>query len=219
MWYLRGWFSSGIRIRNSQTSENIFPEQYASHDDKEFQNQHWYTQAAFHKYGPDRNLIKCLVEVDQNHEDKIWLPLELFLELLDRQRDSFVGTKFLQSAEAAIIQNNTDMMEAFWCRLICQWYQPVDGVRLSVSQLVERMTELHNHLSQFCRPGSLKTPSVPFIRHPYAQLKCIVAMLIAGCSCTHWQKVALVSNDRYRVLILRQCLETFKILTKMDSVY
>ena len=89
------------------------------------------------RYGPDRNLIKCLVEGDQNHEDKIWLRLELFVELLDRQRDSFVGTIFLQSAEAAMIQNNTDMMEAFWWRLICQWYQPVDGVRLSVSQLVE----------------------------------------------------------------------------------
>ena len=50
------------------------------------------------RYGPDRNLIKCLVEGDQNHGDKIWLPLELFVELLDRQRDSFVGTKFLHSS-------------------------------------------------------------------------------------------------------------------------
>ena len=130
------------------------------------------------RYGPDRNSIKCLVEDDQNHEDKMWLRLELFVELLDRQCDSFVGTNYLQSAEVTMIQNNTDMMEAFWWRLICQWYQPVDGVRLSVSQLVEWMMELHNHLSQFCRPSSLKTPSVPFIRHPYAQLKCIVAMLL-----------------------------------------
>ena len=95
-----------------------------------------------------------------------------------------------------MIQNNTDMVEAFWCRLLCQWYQPVDGVRLSVSQLVEWMMELHNHLSQFCRPGSLKTPSMPFIRHPYDQLKCIVAMLIAGCSCTHWQQRSISSCEQ-----------------------
>ena len=49
LWDLRGWFSFEIRIRNSQTSENIFPEQYASHADKEFQIEHWYTQPAFHK--------------------------------------------------------------------------------------------------------------------------------------------------------------------------
>ena len=49
MWDLRGWFSSGIRIHNTQTFENIFPEQYASHDDKEFQIEHWYKQPAFHK--------------------------------------------------------------------------------------------------------------------------------------------------------------------------
>ena len=126
-----------------------------------------------------------------NHEDKIWLPLELFVELLDRQRDSFVGTKFSQSAEAAMIQNNTDMMEAFWCRL--------NGINLWMvyaCQFQNLWNKWWNY-TQFGRPGSLKTPSVPFIRHPYAQ--CIVAMLIAGCSCTHWQKVALVSNDRYRV--------------------
>ena len=36
----------------------------------------------------------------QNHEDKIWLPLELVIELKirDKQRNSFVGTHFLQSA-------------------------------------------------------------------------------------------------------------------------
>ena len=66
------------------------------------------------RYGPDRNSIKCLVEGDQNHEDKMWLRLELFVELLDRQCNSFVGTNVLQSAEVAMIQNNTDMMEAFW---------------------------------------------------------------------------------------------------------
>ena len=32
-----------------QTSGNIFPKQYASHDDKEVQIEHWYTQPAFHK--------------------------------------------------------------------------------------------------------------------------------------------------------------------------
>ena len=30
--------------------------------------------------------------------------------------------------------------------------------------------KLHKHLLQFCTPGSLKTPSVPFTGHPYAQL-------------------------------------------------
>ena len=34
---------------NFQTSENILPKQYASHDDKEFLIEHWYTQPAFHK--------------------------------------------------------------------------------------------------------------------------------------------------------------------------
>ena len=38
-----------------------------------------------------------------------------------------------------MIQNNTDMTEAYWGRLLCQWYQPVDDVRLSVSQLMEYM--------------------------------------------------------------------------------
>ena len=94
-----------------------------------------------------------------------------------------------------------------------------DDVRLSVSQLMEYMMELRNDLLQFCRPDSFKTLSVPFTGHPYAQLKCIVAMLIAGCSCTHWQKVALLNNDRYRVLILRHYLVTFKTLTKADLVY
>ena len=70
------------------------------------------------RYGPDGNLIKCLVEGDENHENKIWLRLELFVELLDRYRDSFVGTTFLQSAETAMIPNNTNMMDALWCRLI-----------------------------------------------------------------------------------------------------
>ena len=39
----------------------------------------------------------------------------------------------------AVIQNNTDMTEAYWGKLLCQWYQPVDVVRLSVSQLREYM--------------------------------------------------------------------------------
>ena len=67
--------------------------------------------------------------------------------------------------------------------------------------------------------GSIKTPCVSFTWHPYAQLKGIIAMLIAVCSCTHCQKVSLASNDRYRVLIQRQCLETFKISTKTGPVY
>ena len=73
-----------------------------------------------------------------------------------------------------------------------------------------------NYAIIYCSCGSIKMPSVSFKRLPYAQLKGIhvIAMLIAGCSCTHCQKVALVSNDRSRVLILRQCLETFKISTK-----
>ena len=67
--------------------------------------------------------------------------------------------------------------------------------------------------------GSIKTPCVSFTWHPYTQLKGIIAMLIAVCSCTHCQKVSLASNDRYRVLIQRQCLETFKISTKTGPVY
>ena len=57
----------------------------------------------------------------------------------------------------------------------------------------------------------------PFTWHPYAQLKGII--VIAGCICTHWKNVVLVSNDIYQVSILRQYLESFKILTKTDPVY
>ena len=141
------------------------------------------------RYGPDRNLIKCLGEGDKkNHEDKISLPLGLFVELKprDRQHDWFVGTNFSQSAEAAMIQNNTGMTEAYWGRLLCQMYQLVDGVQLSVSQLLDYMMELRNHLLQFCRSGSPKMPSVPFTGHLYAQLKCLASMLITGCSWAHW---------------------------------
>ena len=79
--------------------------------------------------------------------------------------------------------------------------------------------ELCNHLLHFWRPGSIKTPSVSFTWHTHAQLKGIRVTLIADCSCTFRQKVARVSNNQYQVLILRQCLETFKILTKTDPVY
>ena len=94
-------------------------------------------------YGPDRNLMKCLVGGDQNDEDKVWLPLEVFVELLDRQRDSLVVTKFSRSAEAAMIQNNTDMMEAFWCRVMsmlstCGWCTLVSyttrGINYGITQ-------------------------------------------------------------------------------------
>ena len=41
----------------------------------------------------------------QNHEEKIWLPLELVIELKvrDSQHNSFVGIKFSQSAEATTV--------------------------------------------------------------------------------------------------------------------
>ena len=51
------------------------------------------------------------------------------------------------------MKQNEDMTEAYWCSLLCEWYQPLDGVRLSVSQLVDYMMELSNHSLQFCRPG------------------------------------------------------------------
>ena len=73
------------------------------------------------------------------HEDKIWLPLELFVELKlrNRQRDLFVAQTFRRA-----LSYYADMTEAYWGRLLCQWYQPVDDVRMSVSQLVEYMMEL-----------------------------------------------------------------------------
>ena len=53
---------------------------------------------------------------------------------------------FSQGAKAAMMQNNTDMTEAYWGRILCQWCQPVCRVRLSVSQLMEYMMELlRNH--------------------------------------------------------------------------
>ena len=97
-----------------------------------------------------------------------WSEPVVELKLRGRQRDSFVSTNISQSTEAIIILNG-DMMGVYWSRLLCQWYQTVDGVRLSVSQLVEYTMELRNRLLQFCRPGSIKTPSVPFTGHPSAQ--------------------------------------------------
>ena len=55
---------------------------------------------------------------------------------------------------------------------------------------------------------TIKTPSGPFTGHPYAQRKGMIAVLIAGCSCSHWQKVALLCSYKYGVLILRQWKST-----------
>ena len=93
--------------------------------------------------------------MSQNQEDKIRLPQKLNVELKLRGKTQLV-----------CCQNDTDMMQAYWCRLLCQWYQAVDGTGLSISKLVEYVMELRNYLLQFYRSGSFKTPSAPLVGLP-----------------------------------------------------
>ena len=202
MWDLRGWFSYGIRKRNSQSSENIFPKQYASHDDKEFQIEHWYTQPEFHKrtainqyflarhvnyrciwYGPDSNLMKGLGEGDEKSWGQNLAPSGAICrtKLRNRQRDLFAAQTFRRA------------LRQLWHRIIQIWRRhPGVGYYVSgINPWIVYGCQFQNSWNIWLNyaiiyyssadPGFLKTPSVPFTGYLYAQLKCIVAMLIAGC--------------------------------------
>ena len=126
-------------------------------------------------------------------------PLELVVELKlrDRQCNSFVGTNFSQSAEAARIQN-WDMTAAFLGRLLCQFHQPVNGARLSVTQLVEYMMELRNHLLQFCRPGTEVT-KVPFVNFSVNKIFDLAKVLIKFLKSHSYLSPLLSCGDTCRI--------------------
>ena len=173
-------------------------------DQKEFKIEHWYAQPVLHNGNPIQyfldphhvyvnNRCRCCrkgmpqmginsnawVKVAQQEstrqqEDKTGLSLEQVIELRDRQRNSFAATTFSESVEKAMVQNG-DTTEAYWCRLLRQWYEAMDEAGLTVSQRVEYMMEIRNHLLHFYRPGYFPPPGGDVAGLPIAQFEGIMS--------------------------------------------